>query len=75
MLAKSHARIRPPHDRPFLALAKNAISQEMHEAIWIVAAWNSDAEEWRPVRVHGDQDPGINLEIIAWSDLSAGDEE
>jgi hypothetical protein len=65
----------PPHDRPVLALVKNARSHEIHAAVWIVAEWNAHAEEWRPVRVHGDPDSGIKLELIAWRDLTPGDDE
>jgi hypothetical protein len=75
MPEKPRARTEPPHDRPVLALVKNANSHEMHAAVWIVAEWNDHAEEWRPVRVHGDPDSGIKLELLAWNDITPADDE
>ena len=75
LFGKVTQMVEAPHDRPVLALVKNANSREAHNAVWIVAEWSSHAEEWRPVRVHGDPDSGIKLEVLAWNDLTPADDE
>jgi hypothetical protein len=74
MTEKSQKWSEPPQDRPILALARNAGIRELQKAVWIVAEWNVHAQDWHPVRVHGDPDTGVALKkLIAWHDLP-GDE-
>jgi hypothetical protein len=57
----------PPGDRQFLALAVAA--DTLNEPVMVVAEWNENANEWRPVKVPGDTITGTRLNIVCWTEL------
>jgi hypothetical protein len=62
----------PPKDRPFLAVAFAKGTPDLHgrdHPSRIVAEWDSNNHEFRPVKVEGDTITGIDLHIICWTDL------
>jgi hypothetical protein len=62
-------RDNPPKDRQFRALAYNADCRDSSGFVRVVAEWDGNADEWRPVEVPGEPLTGTKLEILGWTEL------
>ena len=61
----------PPKDRPFLAFARMLGQPQMTDAAQVVAYWHPTEHGFRPFKVDGDDETGVELQVLRWAELPA----
>ncbi len=58
-----------PKIKQLLVVAVAKHSPSIVKPVRVIAEWVASVDEWRPVKVAGDKDIGVDLNIICWTEI------